>query len=70
MSSVEKTPAVRVRWTADLADGVQDLAWSPDGRWLAAAAVSGPLVVIDGATCEIHREWSWSSGLCAAENLG
>jgi WD40 repeat protein len=62
MNSVEQTPTVRIRWTADLADGVQDLAWSPDGRWLAAAVVSGPLVVIDGATGEIHREWSGHDG--------
>lgn len=62
MSSVDKTPAVRVRWTANLADGVQDLAWSPDGCWLAAAAVSGPLAVIDGATGEVAREWSGHDG--------
>jgi hypothetical protein len=40
------TSAARIRWAVELADGVQDLAWSPDGRWLAAAAVSGPVDLI------------------------
>ena len=29
------TSAARVRWAVELADGVQDLAWSPDGRAIA-----------------------------------
>lgn len=43
-------------WRTTIADHVIALAWSPDGRWLAAAAVSGPLVLLDGATGELQAE--------------
>jgi len=39
-----------VQWQAAISDHVIALAWSPDGRWLAAAAVSGPISLFDGAT--------------------
>jgi WD40 repeat protein len=48
MNSVEQTPTVRIRWTADLADGVQDLAWSPDGRYPACGCQDNKL-----------RDWTW-----------
>lgn len=60
--SVKKASAVGIRWAVELADGVQDLAWSPDGRWLAAAAVSGPISLIASATGAIGREWSGHAG--------
>lgn len=41
---------LRVAWTAAVPDHVIGLAWSPDGKRLAAAAVSGPVVVFDAAT--------------------
>lgn len=37
-------------WTAHLSDHVIALAWSPDGRYVAAAAVNGPIQVLDGDT--------------------
>ncbi len=60
--SVKKASAVGIRWAIELADGVQDLAWSPDGRWLAAAAVSGPISLIASATGAIGREWPGHDG--------
>lgn len=38
---------LRLAWTATLPDHVIGLSWSPDGKHLAAAAVSGPVVVLD-----------------------
>lgn len=35
-------------WTASLDDYVIDLAWSPDGRRLAAASAAGPMALLDG----------------------
>jgi WD40 repeat protein len=39
-----------IQWQAVISDHVIALAWSPDGRWLTAAAVSGPISLFDGAT--------------------
>jgi WD40 repeat protein len=48
---------LRPAWKAAVADHVIGLCWSPDGTWLAAAAVSGPIAVFDAATgkpvCEL-----------------
>ncbi|HVL11758.1 MAG TPA: WD40 repeat domain-containing protein [Gemmata sp.] len=41
---------LRPVWNATIADHVIGVAWSPDGAWLAAAAVSGPITVFDAAT--------------------
>ncbi|HEY1190890.1 MAG TPA: WD40 repeat domain-containing protein, partial [Gemmata sp.] len=41
---------LRPVWTAPTPDHVVDLAWSPDGSRLAAAAVSGPITVLDATT--------------------
>lgn len=54
--------AARIRWAVELADGIQDLAWSPDGRWLAAAAVSGPLSLLDTASGAVHQSWAGHAG--------
>lgn len=40
---------LRVAWQANLPDHVIGLAWSPDCSRLAAAAVSGPIVILDSA---------------------
>jgi WD40 repeat protein len=40
---------LRPAWRAAVPDHVIALAWSPDGRHLAAAAVSGPVAVLDAA---------------------
>jgi WD40 repeat protein len=54
MPRVNKTvlpmAALPIQWQAAISDHVIALAWSPDGRWLAAAAVSGPSSLFDGAT--------------------
>jgi WD40 repeat protein len=41
---------LRPVWQAAVADHAIGLAWSPDGAFLAAAAVSGPITVFDAAT--------------------
>jgi WD40 repeat protein len=43
-------------WVAQLDDYVIDLAWSPDGRLLAAASAAGPLNLFDGANgAKLHE---------------
>jgi WD40 repeat protein len=42
-------------WAAMLDDYVIDLAWSPDGSRLAAAAASGPVTLWDAAGAVIHK---------------
>ena len=39
---------LRENWTATVSDHVIDLAWSPDGRYLAAASVLGPVTIFEG----------------------
>ena len=46
---VEKAHTLTVRWRRAIADHVIGLAWSPDGRTLAAAAVSGEIVLLNAA---------------------
>jgi len=41
---------LRAAWTAAVSDHVIGVAWSPDGRRLAAAAVSGPVTVFDATS--------------------
>jgi WD40 repeat protein len=41
---------LRTVWQATFPDHVIAVAWSPDGRSLAAAAVSGPIHVLDAAS--------------------
>lgn len=41
-------------WQAAMEDCVSALAWSPDGRYLAAAAISGPITLFDGVTGQAH----------------
>lgn len=44
------TPALEPIWADNLGEHAIALAWSPDGRSLAAAPVCGPILVLDGAT--------------------
>jgi WD40 repeat protein len=44
------TPRLGRRWQAAVEDHVISLAWAPSGRVLAAAAVSGPVVLFDAAS--------------------
>lgn len=46
---------LRPGWTAAVPDHVVGLAWAPDGRALAAAAVSGPVTVFDAAGKPVHQ---------------
>ena len=52
---------LRETWSATIGDHVIDLAWSPDGRYIAAASVLGPVTVFEGRsravihTCEGHE---------------
>lgn len=46
---------LRPGWTATLPDHVIGLSWSPDGWFLAAAAVSGPVAVFDAAGKAVHQ---------------
>ncbi|MDE0185449.1 MAG: WD40 repeat domain-containing protein [Candidatus Poribacteria bacterium] len=39
---------LRENWTATISDHVIDLAWSPDGRYIAAASVLGPVTIFEG----------------------
>src|SRR5262249_29797824 len=41
---------LRRAWAAAVPDHCIALAWSPDSKFLAAAAVSGPIVVFDATT--------------------
>lgn len=41
---------LRPSWTAAIPDHVIGLTWSPDGQYLAAAAVSGPITILDART--------------------
>ena len=53
MFSIGKTkrgPSLQRRYSAQLADHVITLAWSPDGQTLAAASVSGPVTLYDSRT--------------------
>ncbi|BDC50489.1 hypothetical protein F183_A28050 [Bryobacterales bacterium F-183] len=43
-------PEVGAQWQASIGDYAMDVAWSPDGRLLAVAAVSGPVHVFDPAS--------------------
>ncbi|MCE2397217.1 WD40 repeat domain-containing protein, partial [Candidatus Poribacteria bacterium] len=39
---------LRENWDATISDHVIDLAWSPDGRYIAAASVLGPVTIFEG----------------------
>src|SRR3954452_14593242 len=41
---------LRPAWQASVPDHAIGVTWSPDGRFLAAAAVSGPIAVFDAAS--------------------
>src|SRR5258708_21953586 len=41
------------QWLAQLDDHVNSLAWSPDGKWLAAASISGPITIFAGKTGQV-----------------
>ena len=55
-SKPTRQATLRSQWQVHIEDHVIALAWSPpDGRWLAAAAVSGPIFLIDTQRGEMIR---------------
>jgi WD40 repeat protein len=58
LGSRDKKPSNRlaVVWRGEVPDHAIDLVWSADGRYLAVAAVSGPVVVFDGGTGRVVHE--------------
>jgi WD40 repeat protein len=59
MSGVKRSACssaeLKTCWQADITDHVIALAWSPGGTVLAAAAVSGPIVLFDGSTGKVRH---------------
>ena len=55
MFGVGRKPRLTRQWRAGLSDHVIALAWSPDGRHIAAAAVSGPVAVIDAGSGAVRH---------------
>lgn len=51
-----KAAAIETVWQASLNDYVGDLAWSSDGRSVAAADVAGPISILDAGTGEALRK--------------
>ncbi|MCW5559477.1 MAG: WD40 repeat domain-containing protein [Verrucomicrobiae bacterium] len=45
-------------WSADLADFVACVDWSPDGQWLVAAGSSGPLWRLSASTGAMEERWA------------
>lgn len=52
MPSKTSDNRLRRSWLASVPDHVIGLPWSPDGKHLAAAAVSGPIVIFESATAK------------------
>jgi WD40 repeat protein len=50
MFDVSRRPRLSRQWTANLPDHVIDLAWSPDDRHVVAAAVNGPVAILDAGS--------------------
>lgn len=71
MMSAPKRAQSRIRvmeesWMSSLGDHVQDLAWSPDGRLLAAAEVSGKVAVLDAVNGNlIFKVQAHALGCCS-----
>lgn len=55
-------PELRLRWEARLGDHLIDAAFSPDGRWLAAAEIGGPIAVFDAEHGEVRLRLAGHEG--------
>ncbi|CAN5306887.1 PD40 domain-containing protein [soil metagenome] len=53
-TSSKSSDRVRRSWQGTLPDHVVSLAWSPDGKQLAAAASTGPITIFDGSGAITH----------------
>ena len=49
-----KPSQLHENWSATINDHVIDLTWSPDGRYLAAASVLGPVTIFEGHQAVLH----------------
>ncbi|HEY7063455.1 MAG TPA: WD40 repeat domain-containing protein [Chloroflexota bacterium] len=58
VTRADPAPALAPLWRAAIGDHVNALAWAPRGGLLAAAAVSGPVTLFDGATGEARHTLS------------
>jgi len=67
MPVVKRENRLRKVWTAEVPDHCIAVAWSPDGQRLAAAAVSGPIVLFDSTGKTIHSLSGHGFGTCAIE---
>ncbi len=54
--SIAAQPALKALWRTDIDDHPIGLAWSPDGKILAAAGVSGPITLFDGADGAVQHK--------------
>jgi len=63
-----RAPVLTNRWQAEAADHVIALRWSPAGDQIAAAAVSGPITLLDAATGQTRRQLPGHAlGACAVD---
>ena len=49
MAKLSQPPSLALRWQTSIEDHVIALAWAPDGATLAAASISGPIILYDPA---------------------
>ncbi len=59
-------PLLKAKWRANIDDHPIGLAWSPDGKNLAVAGVSGPITLFNGADGAVRRKlrlWNSSGDL-------
>jgi len=55
MFGVTRKPTLSPLWRVTVSDHVIAMTWSPDGKHLAVAAVSGPITVIDAASGRVNH---------------
>ena len=49
-------PALKAKWRTNIDDHPIGLAWSPDGKILAVAGVSGPITLFNGADGAVQHK--------------
>lgn len=66
MPRLKEVPALAPRWRMEIDDFVVAVAWSTDGNYLAAAAASGEVVLLDATGAALHRLDHAGGTLCLA----